>query len=143
MTVEASFVIPVVICTFVLIIYFANHIYTACILGQDSYVLAFRASRALQEKDPLTYVGENSTKIAGKKYFGSAAPTFQGELSGGGKTVTVTGNAKVNHGAMGSFFLKPLKGWELSVSESATRRDYAAHARTVKRLKDIVTEIKE
>ena len=44
MTLEAALIVPMVICVFSLLIYFSYYLYGRCILSQDAYILAFRAS---------------------------------------------------------------------------------------------------
>ena len=139
MTIEASFVIPMVICIFMLIIYFSNYLYTSCILCQDSYILAFRAAGKITEgQSPENYVDENKDIVSGKKYFGSTKPEIKASVSG--KKVIVSGKSDVFHGAMGGYFLKPKSGWAIKTSEYAIKKDYSGHVRTIKRLKDIISK---
>ena len=139
MTVEASFIIPMVICVFVLIIYFTNYVYARCILSQDSYILAFRAAASSESgKSMEAVVQEKAQTVAGKKYFGNEEPVFLGNSSG--KEIVVTGKTTTKHAAMGRYFLKPLSGWKLETSSKAKRREYAKHIRTVKRVRDIVSK---
>lgn len=137
MTVEASFIVPMTVCVFVLIIYFANYMYARCMLAQDSYILAFRASTA-ENTNMSETVREKSQVVAGNKYFGSAKPDFSGNTRG--KEIVVTGKTTTHHGAMGRYFLKPQKGWEIEMSSIARKREYTDHIRTVKRIKDIATK---
>ena len=137
MTIEASFIVPMTICVFMLIIYFTNYAYGRCILAQDSYILAFRAAASGRD-DMAAVVQEKAQVVAGKKYFGNTKPSFKGKAHG--KEIVVTGKAETKHGAMGRYFLKPLKGWGNEVTSKAKRREYAKHIRTVKRVKDIVTK---
>lgn len=139
MTVEASFIIPMVICVFILIIYFTNYVYARCILSQDSYILAFRAAASTESgKSMETVVYEKARTVAGKKYFGNTEPVFLGKSKG--KEIVVTGKTTTKHAAMGGYFLKPQKGWSLETSAKATKREYAKHIRTVKRVRDIVSK---
>nr|WP_297766890.1 hypothetical protein [uncultured Butyrivibrio sp.] len=137
MTVEASFIVPMTICVFILIIYFTNYMYARCMLAQDSYILAFRASTA-ENEDMQQTVMDKSQMVAGNKYFGNTRPVFDGETRG--KEITVTGKTTTRHGAMGRFFLKPKKGWEIETKSTARKRKYSDHIRTVKRIKDIATK---
>ena len=68
MTVEASFIVPMVICVFALIIYCTNYVYARCVLAQDSYILAFRASME-KELSPEAVVSNKAQLVAGKKYY--------------------------------------------------------------------------
>lgn len=137
MTVEASFIIPMTICIFVLIIYFTNYMYARCVLAQDSYILAFRATTSDNE-DMAAVVQEKSQKVARNKYFGNASPSFTGKAQG--KDIEVTATTSTFHGAMGRYFLKPQKGWGIETTARARKRKYTDHIRTVKRIKDIATK---
>ena len=137
MTVEASFIVPMVICVFALLIYFTNHVYARCVLAQDSYILAFRASMD-KEKEPSAVVAQKKNLVAGKKYYGNTYPQF--ECSTSGKEIEVSGSTKTRHGAMGNYFLKPKGSWNLEAREYAKQRDYPGHIRTVKRIRDIGTK---
>ena len=69
MTVEAAFVVPMVIFVFAALIYFCSYLYTRCVLNQDSYILAFRAtsdSDVSYRDDPGSYVMNRSERVSGK-----------------------------------------------------------------------------
>ena len=135
MTVEASFVVPIVVCSFIFIIYISNYMYARCILAQDSYILAFRAANELDEYgNPQAYIQEKSERIFAKKYFGNRKPKFTAKQQG--KTVVVTGETETKH-SFGRYFGLPENGWKLESIESAKNIEYAKHIRTIKRLKDI------
>jgi hypothetical protein len=141
MTVEASLVVPVVICVFAVIIYFSNYLYDRCVLAQDCYVLAFRATSSANNRmydDPGEYVMEKSAKVAGKKYFGCSRPYFKAIVKG--STVEVGGHVSVKHAMTGSFASLSRSSWEIDVTQRAKKRDYAGHIRTIKRLRDIGTK---
>ncbi len=138
MTVEATLLMPMVICVMVLICYFSFFLYGKCVLSQDSYILAFRASRETDRGmagDPQGYVSEHSGEVLGKKYFGSSFPRLETDILG--KEITVKGSAEAKHSAMGSFFLKPKGSYGYEVSEKAKKRDYPGHIRRTKRLLDL------
>lgn len=137
MTVEASFIVPMCICVFVLIIYFANYAYARCVLAQDSYILAFRASME-KEASPESVVAGKASQVAGKKYYGNSYPGF--ECSTSGNEIEVIGRTETKHSAMGGFFLKPKGSWKLRSRQHAWKKDYSGYIRTVKRIKDIGTK---
>ena len=142
MTIEATFVVPVAICVITLILYFSLYLYGRCVLSQDAYILAFRASMEKAEEfkdDPKAYVLEKATEKAGKKYFGSYFPSFEAEVRG--KEITVRGHSEKKHRAMGDFFLKPKSGWDYEAFGRAKKYEYSKHARRCMRLKDIGKEI--
>ena len=142
MTLEASLVLPMVICTFALLIYFSFYLYGRCILSQDAYILAFRASVEKSEEyrnDPVSYVNNKAAEKAGNKYFGSDFPRF--DATKRGKEVRVHGSSTARHAAMGGYFLKPSGSWEYEAAGRAKRRDYSTHIRRAIRLKDLGKEI--
>ena len=137
MTVEASFIVPMAICVCVLIIYFSNYVYGRCVLAQDSYILAFRASMD-KEAPPENVVAQKSAAVSGKKYYGNSKPVF--ECSTSGKEIEVTGKTETKHSAMGRYFLKPKGSWKLQSRQYAKKRDYSGHIRTIKRIRDLGTK---
>ena len=142
MTLEASLILPMVVCVITLIIYFSYYLYGRCILSQDVYILAFRASTEKSEQyreDPVSYVNAKAGDKAGRKYFGSSFPRFDAQKRG--KEVRVHGAATASHLAMGSYFLKPSGSWEYEAAGRAKRRDYSKHIRKAARLKDLGKEI--
>ena len=142
MTLEASLLMPMVICVFALLIYFTYYLYGRCVLSEDAYILAFRAGvsdRGGAPYDPAGFVAERSGDVAGKKYFGSAKPVFETTISG--KDIRVVGKSASKHRAMGRYFLKPSGSWEYEAAGRATKREYAGHIRTLTRLRDIGKEL--
>ncbi len=140
MTLEASLLMPMVICVMALIIYFSFYLYGRCVISQDAYILAFRASLAWDDDtSPAEYVEEHSGAIAGKKYFGSSFPEFETAISG--KEIMVEGGSEAKHSAMGRYFLKPSEGWDFARGGQAKKRRYAEHIRSLTRLRDIGKEI--
>lgn len=129
---------PMVICVMALLCYFSFYLYSRCILSQDAYILAFRASIENSENwkdDPAAYVAAKKEAVMGEKYFGSETPTFETQVNG--DTIRVHGQGQARHSAMGAYFLKPKDGWEYEAAGRATRREYAAHIRLLTRLRDI------
>lgn len=142
MTLEASLIIPMVLCVFALLIYFSYYLYGRCILSQDAYVLAFRASvenSSQWKDDPAGYVAQKAARQAGSKYFGSSFPSFDTSIQG--KEIRVKGRSRARHAAMGRYFLKPKGSWDYEAEGKAKRRNYSGHIRMATRLKDLGKEI--
>ena len=142
MTLEAALLMPMVICVMALLIYFTYYLYGRCIISEDSYILAFRAT--ISDKggapyDPEGYVAERSGDVAGKKYFGSQTPEFIPETNG--KDVRVVGKSMARHRAMGRYFLKPSGSWGFEAAGRATKREYTRHIRIFTRLSDLGREL--
>ena len=142
MTLEASLIVPMVICIFVFLIYSAYYLYGRCVLSQDAYALAFNATRseALGFGDDMAgYVSSKAGEKAGNKYFGSIKPDFSAGVSG--KKITVKGSGQVRHRAMQRYFLMPGDGWDYAAVGKAKKFEYARHIRRLTRIKDIGEEI--
>ncbi len=142
MTLEATLLMPMVICVLALLIYFTYYLYGRCIISEDSYILAFRASvsdKGTREYDPATYVQEKADQVTGSKYFGSTKPSFEAQVNG--KEVRVVGRSDTRHRAMGKYFLKPSGSWEYEAAGKAKNRKYAKHIRTLTRLRDLGREL--
>lgn len=133
MTLEASLVVPMIICVFALFIYFSYYLYGRCILSQDTYILAFRAS--ISSEDANLVVSEKEERVLGKKYFGAKKPVIS--VTASGKDIRVLGNTAVRSRAMGRYFLKPKSGWEYEAAGKARKLEQVDHIRMVKRVKDI------
>lgn len=56
LTVEASFIMPIVLVIYLLIILCGFYLYNRCVISQDNYLLAFRGSR-------FTEAGENYGEV--------------------------------------------------------------------------------
>ena len=144
MTLEAALVVPMALCSIVLLIYFAFFLYGRCLLTQDAYILAFRATIRNSpewEDNPASYVEAHATDVLGKKYFGNRKPSVSGRFYG--REVTVEGESQTRHTAMGRYFLKPKEGWNYYVSMTARKREVTKHIRRFKRLKDIGKDISD
>ena len=142
MTLEASLLMPMVICVIALLIYFSYYLYGRCVLSQDVYILAFRAANTDNPEfagHPAEYVARKGKEKLGNKYFGSTLPTLTTDVRG--DEVLVKGSASVRHSAMGRYFLKPQKGWEYEAAGRGKRMEYAEHIRKITRYKDIGKEI--
>ena len=133
MTLEASLVVPMIICVFALLIYFSYYLYGRCILSQDTYILAFRAS--ISSEDAVSVVSEKEERVLGRKYFGANKPVIS--VITNGKEVRVSGKTTVRSRAMGSYFLKPKSGWDYEAAGKARKLEQIEHIRMVKRVKDI------
>ena len=142
MTLEASLLMPMVICVIALLIYFTYYLYGRCIISEDSYILAFRATvsdKGGASYDPEGYVAQKASDVAGKKYFGSSKPVFEAKVSG--KDVRVVGKSMTRNRAMGRYFLKPSGSWGFEAAGRVTKREYTRHIRILTRLSDLGREL--
>lgn len=139
MTLEAALIVPMVICVITLLILFSYYLYGRCILSQDSYILAFRASVDADRygSNPESTVLSKRDRVFGKKYFGSMKPVIHVDSRDGGKEIRVSASARIRAGAMGNYFLKPRSGWEFKAGHKAKCLGQVKHIRKITRLKDI------
>ena len=139
MTVEATLVVPMAVCVITLLILFSYYLYGRCILSQDCYVLAFRASIDADRygNNPKSTVFAKRDRVLGKKYFGSTKPVIHVESRASGKEIKVEASARIRAGAMGNYFLKPRSGWEFKAGQKAKCLGQVKHIRKMTRLKDI------
>lgn len=69
-TVEAAFVMPVVICVLALLCYLGFFMCNRCLLLQDTYIMGLRGSRAdgLSNEQTAAYILEQSQEMLSKYY---------------------------------------------------------------------------
>ncbi|MBQ3790594.1 MAG: hypothetical protein II800_06655 [Lachnospiraceae bacterium] len=135
---EISLVIPIVLFVMVLIIHFAFYLYGRCILSQDVYLLAFRASVADEEDigmDRASYLQGIAGAQFGRKYFGNRIPTLQVEASD--SEIRVRGETEASHRAMSGSSLMPRGSWTHGAGARAEVVDPAARIRRIDRIGDI------
>ena len=142
MTLEASFVVPMVIGVFAFLIYSSFYLYGRCVISQDAYILAFRTSIArsdIWEGDPVSYCLGKADEKAGKKYFGSRKPEFTASKEG--DSIKVFARSSAKHRVLRSFFDISDDKWEYEGAGRAKRMEYSKHIRRMTRLRDIGEEL--
>jgi hypothetical protein len=144
MTVEASLIMPMVLCICVILIYVSFFLYDRCCFSQDAYVLCFRESIRREEGTPTIRpdkIKENEQRQFGSKYF--AVSSLETTASADGKNCVYEGTAKVLPTSFGSYFLMPRDIWEATFHSSARKTDPSWSIRSVRRKTYMLTKIAE
>ena len=132
-TLEACFLVPLIVFIFVLIVHLNFYLYGRALLIQDVYLLAFRASLLPKGEDMAAFVEEQAPAQFGKGYFGNDLPKAEAALEGDAVVVRA---ATLTHRS--GFDLAAPEAWQLSAQARAVRYDMPAHMRRVKRLADLI-----
>ena len=124
MTVEAAFVMPMVLCVFIIIIYAAFLLYDRCVFAQDARVLCLRES--IQREDGAPRVDterlkSNEQRQFGTKYF--AVSSLTTEAYAEGSCCTYEGSFRVLPTSFGSDGLMPKSIWNATFRASARKTD--------------------
>ena len=141
MTVEASMIFPVVIFVMVFLIYVTFMLYGRCILLQDTYILAFRASRAQNMEDPDAFVRQQKDAQFGRKYFGNDPSGVQAWKSGDDIYVSI--KIRTRHNAMSRYEMMPGGIWESKAELKAEVTDAPARIRHMERVSDLVKQVSD
>lgn len=128
-TVEASLVIPVVLCVILMLMYLSFYLYDRCILAQDCYVLSYRQSI---EKGDADRAGEG----AAREQFGQKLFMLHGLETGcsAGGTIRVHASAAMETPVFLPDFLRGQRKWSLAAGEKARKTDPPKDYRRVRRL---------
>lgn len=124
MTVEAAFVMPMVLCVFVILIYTSFYLYDRCVFKQDAFVLCFRESIRKEEGAPRvdpSYMQQGEARQFENKYF--AVNDLETSAKAMGKKAVFQGSARVLPTSFGSYFLMPKSIWRLTFYGSARKTD--------------------
>ena len=131
-TVEASLVIPVVLCVILMLMYLSFYLYDRCILAQDCYVLSYRQSI---EKGDADRAGEGAAREQfGQKLF--MLHKLETGYSGGG-AIRVHASAAMEAPVFLPDFLRGQRKWSLAAEEKARKTDPPKDYRRVRRLLNI------
>ena len=133
-TVEAAFVIPVVLFVFIMLLYLAFYLYDRCVMAQDCYIVSYRQSI---EKGGADRAGQEALRSQlGHKLF--MLSKFECSSSGGG-TILARADASMEPPLPWAALSEPgqsgdLRSWNLGVEEAARRTDPPKDYRRVRRL---------
>ncbi len=134
MTVEASFIMPMVLCIFVVVIYTSFYLYDRCVFQQDAYILCLRESIRRQEGAPA--VDSERLKSSAKSQFGNkyfAVRSLEISTSGEGKNCVFEGKALVLPTSFGSDSLMPKKIWSVQFRARKRKSDPPWSIRSLRR----------
>ena len=119
MTVEASFIIPLVLLLFAGLIRLAFFQYDRCAYDQDAYIACFRESLRKEEGAGASNLAHRAEEQFGGKYLMAAAPALQAAEQGRWLILSGSGEAA---------------GWKTAFDARAKRIDPPAGIRRYRRL---------
>ncbi|MCI2049791.1 MAG: hypothetical protein LKJ76_08770 [Lachnospiraceae bacterium] len=140
MTVEASFIIPMVLIIFTVLIYLSFYLYARCLFSQDSYILCYRASYDKRE-DAQGVSEAKKVRQFGTKYF--ALHSEAASSGTDGKWITFQGKASVIPSIFQNSPLMPGKVWTISYASRARKTDPPLDIRKFRRLRYIAGRLLE
>lgn len=136
MTVEASLIMPMVLCIYTVLIYTGYFLYNRCVATQDAYVLCYRES--IHKDDALwTYpdgsvAREEEAEQVGDKYL--ATKEWSSEISTDGATIHYSGEGSVTPPLFGESVIMPKNIWTFQYGMRARHTDPPLNIRKVRRV---------
>ncbi len=134
MTVEAAFLMPMVLCLFVIVIYTSFYLYDRCLYQQDAYILCLRESIRKEKGAPCVDTAQmkNNARVQfGTKYF--AISDLETNASANGKIAVFEGTATVKPTVLGNFFLMPKSIWNANFHAEKRKADPPWSIRSTRR----------
>lgn len=138
-TVEASFIIPMVLVIFVLILYLGFFLYDRCLFSQDAYLLCFRGSILKEEEEIEEKVASMRAEQFGRKYF--ALDSQESEVSEDGKWIVMEGEASLAPAVFGRAALMPEGVWRISYRGKARKTDPVYQFRRYRRIRYLAQQV--
>lgn len=138
MTVEASLILPMVFCAFVILMYTAVYLYDRCLFTQDAYIACLRESRRKEEGEPSVDPARIEAEMRELTESGYCAVRSWAGTAGAEKgilteTGTFRGVARVTPAVFGGSILMPDNIWDMTFSASAGKNDPAWMIRSFRR----------
>lgn len=113
MTVEASFIVPLVVFIIVWIIYLGYFEYDRCLLFQDNYMLASQTASIIKTREDRTaWLNAHLRSQYGNKYMGIGSVDTSGEVTGA--QVRVQSSLTVRHPLAYHAGMIPASNWHIS-----------------------------
>ena len=138
-TVEAAFIMPMVLILFAVLFYLGFYLYDRCLFSQDAYVLCFRGSLLKEEKNPEERVYGLRERQFGTKYF--ALDTQKSATRRDGKWIVMEGSARLTPAVFADSFLMPERVWTIHYSARARASDPVRGFRRYRRLRALAEQI--
>lgn len=145
MTVEASLIMPMVLCVYTVLIYAGFFLYNRCIATQDAYVLCARES--VHKDDSLwsypdgSVIREQEADQAGDKYL--AIKSRSTNVSIDGSTIRYSGEGSVSPPLFGGNVIMPRGIWTFRYGMSARHTDPPLNIRKARRIYDVAQMLYE
>lgn len=139
MTVEASLILPMVLCIYTILIYTGYFLYNRCIATQDAYVLCFRESihkdSTLWSYPDGSVVREEEDDQVGDKYL--ALKSKSTEVSTERSNIRYSGEGSVAPPLFGGSVIMPQDIWTFEYGMSARHTDPPLNIRKARRVYDL------
>lgn len=139
MTVEASLIMPTVLCVMTLLIYTGFYLYNRCVATQDAYVLCFRESlhkdESLWNYPDGSIVREQEQDQVNDKYL--AVKSCSTEVSTDGTIIRYSGEGDVAPPLFGGNQIMPQGIWTFRYGMSARHTDPPLNIRKARRVYDL------
>ena len=132
-TLEAAILVPLTFFLLACIIHMVFLEYGRCLLVQDAYVVAFRASLLEEGEDRAAFATENGAWQFSGRYFGNGTPELSVHASGRDVTVGLQTQTRRS-----GFDLTSSEVWNSAVSMRARFYDMPTRMRKIARIADIV-----
>ena len=133
MSVEASFIMTMLLVLWVLMIYLAFYLYDRCLLTQDAYLLCFRESYVKRGADTAAELKALEKRQQGEKYF--FLSDFSSAASCSGGKLAYQGTAAVRPSVFGGSGLMQGGRWSLSFHAESRHTDPPYGIRRYRRLR--------
>lgn len=139
MTVEASLILPMVLCIYTVLIYTGYFLYNRCIATQDAYVLCYRES--IHKDDSLwsypdgSVVRDEEADQVGSKYL--AIKSRNTEVSTERSIIKYSGEGTVTPPLFGGSVIMPQNIWTFRYGMSARHTDPPLNMRKARRVYDL------
>ena len=131
-TLEAAILVPLTFFLLACIIHMVFLEYGRCLLVQDSYVVALRASLLEEGEDRAAFAAENGAWQVKGRYFGNETPSVRAQEKGSDVTVSL-GTSTVRSG----FDLTDTSVWSSETSMRARYYHMPKHMRRIARIADL------
>lgn len=139
MTVEASLIMPMVLCVITVLIYTGYFLYNRCLATQDAYILCFRES--IHKDDSLwsypdgSVVRDEEEDQVGDKYL--AVKSKSTDVSTDGSIIRYSGEGNVAPPLFGGNVIMPQGIWTYRYGMSARHTDPPLNIRKARRIYDL------
>ena len=131
-TLEAAILVPLTFFLLACIIHMVFLEYGRCLLVQDAYVVALRASLLEEDRDRAAFAAENGAWQVKGRYFGNVTPSVSAEERGNDVTVRLSTSA-----VRSGFDLTDTSSWTSETSMRARYYHMPKHMRRVARIADL------
>lgn len=139
MTVEASLILPMVLCVYTVLIYTGYFLYNRCLATQDAYILCYRESihkdESLWSYPDGSVVREEEADQVSSKYL--ALKSRSTEVSTERSIIRYSGEGSVTPVLFGGSTIMPQDIWTFRYGMSARHTDPPLNIRKVRRVYDL------